>query len=368
MAPRLTLIVTFLFFSLVAIAGESARELFKFAKYNYDQGEYQKALDFINQAINVESDYTSAYLLRAEICLKLGNYKSAIEDASRIIDSEGTTSALITNSYMIRGEAYYHQTQYQLSLRDLLTCVNIEPGNAKAHFLIGLVHLGNANLFPALESFDKSIKFDQQQAEYYYYRAQVKVDLFKPIPGTDTYDGIMSDIQSAQTLNAADHRSYDLKCKMLKLNAERQKDIYLAELDKTIELFPAQAEFYGQRGMAQVLDYKFVSAIDDFSMAINLAGPDESLLRNRALCYHNLGQYHNAVKDYNEAIELMIKAFQATDDKSTKSLLGETLVMRGRTFEAAGQPDNACEDFYNAAKLGSKNGLNNYRRNCNVYN
>ncbi len=365
--PRLTLILTFLLISYAVTATESARELFKFAKFSFEDGEYQKAISYVNQAIAIESTYSSAYVLRAEIYLKLGNYKLAIEDASRIIDTEATTSALTSNSYLLRGAAYFYLNQYRAALTDLAACVNVEPENARAYYFTGLIHINNTVLFPALENFDNAIKYDQQQGEYYYFRAKVKSDLFKPIPGTVTYNEIMDDIQSAQNLNAADYRSYDLKCKMLRLNAEHQKEIYLAELDKTIELFPDQSEFYGQRGMAQVLDYKFVAALEDFSMAMKLGGPDESLLRNRALCYHNLGQYHNALKDYNESIELMIKVFQATDDKSTKNKLAETLVMRGRTFEAAGQPDNACDDFYNAAKLGSKNGLNNYRRNCNVY-
>jgi len=368
LALRLPLIITFLIFTFAASATESARELFKFAKFSLEEGEYQKALNYVNQAIAVESTYSSAYVLRAEIYLKLENYKLVIEDASRIIDAEGTTSALTSNSYLLRGEAYYYLNRHKASLSDLITCVNIEPENARAYYVMGLIHIENIALFPALDDFDNAIKYDQQQADYYYYRAQVKADLFKPIPGTATYNEIMADIQSAQTLNTTDHRSYDLKCKMLKLNAEHQKEIYLAELNKSIDLFPAQAEFYGQRGMAQVLDYKFVAALEDFSMAMKLGGPDESLLRNRALCYHNLGQYNNALKDYNESIELMIKVYQNTDDKSAKNKLAETLVMRGRTFEAAGQPDNACDDFYNAAKLGSKNGLNNYRRNCNVYN
>lgn len=155
---------------------------------------------------------------------------------------------------------------------------------------------------------------------------------------------------------------------MLRLNSTKTKNIYIEELSKSIDLFPDQADFYAQRGMANILNYSFEEALSDLNQAISLDAVNELNLRNRAICHHNLGHYGAAIDDFTSSIDLLIKKYQDDQQAGSKNLLAETLVLRGRTYQEMRSPDDACLDFYNAAKLGSKTGLNNYRRNCNVYN
>ena len=146
---------------------------------------------------------------------------------------------------------------------------------------------------------------------------------------------------------------------MLKLNETNARELYIEELTRTIELFPEEADFYAQRGMARILEYEFTDALADLDKAIAFNGANGLTLRNRALCHHNLSNYPAAIKDYSNSIDLLIVQFQSDQAKSSKKMLAETLVMRGRTFQQLGNHDEACTDFSNAAKLGSKTGLNN---------
>jgi len=349
-------------------ANDSAREFFKFAKFSYDANEYDKALVFINKAIDIDPDYLNGLILRADINFKLQNYYAIISDVNQVLKLDEQTTSWHGHVYTLRGTSHYFINKPDKAASDFRQALSSNPENEMAHFYLGLMAYNKHSYFQALEHFDQAIMSNSQNYEYYFYRAKTKIDNYNPIPGTPTFDNIMADIDQAINLNPEDHRSYKLRCNMLKLNEKKARETYMDELSKSIELFPQQADLYAQRGMARILDYKFVDALSDLDKAIAFSGSNGLTLRNRALCHHNLSNYTAAVQDYTSSIELLINKFQQEESKSAKKMLAETFVMRGRTYQQLSNPDDACSDFYNAAKLGSKTGLNNYRRNCNVYN
>ncbi len=360
--------IALLFFTLSAFSmQDGAREYFKFAKFNFDNKDYNKALDYINKAIEIDPNYQNGYILRAEISYKLGDFDAVIRDITRVVDSKEHSTSLMARPYLLRGTAFFNLGDITKALSDVERCLALDPDNAGAYFLQGQILYKQNDTFEALESLDRAITLDADNQEYYYYRALVKIDHYKPIPGTKTYENIMTDIKLATALDPNDYRPYELKCKMLKLKVEKDKETYINELTNAINLFPDKAEFYAQRGMARVLDYDFSSAYDDFTKAIKLDPENEVNYRNRGLCLHNVNKYSRAIDDYTHAIDLMIRKFKQNQTKNQKKLLAETLVMRGRSYAAMRDNANACNDYYNAAKLGSKTGLNNYRKNCNVY-
>jgi tetratricopeptide (TPR) repeat protein len=156
---------------------------------------------------------------------------------------------------------------------------------------------------------------------------------------------------------------------MLKLDEDYDKEAFVEELGTMIEKFPEQAAFYSERGMLKVLMNRSKEAISDFTKAIHLDKDDEDNYRNRGLCFHNLQKYQLALNDYSKAIDLLVKKLQPTQYSSTtKKALSESYNLRGMANKLNGDSDLACDDYYNAAKLGSKAGLNNYRKNCNVFN
>jgi tetratricopeptide (TPR) repeat protein len=347
---------------------ESAREYFKFAKFSYDARDYVKALDYINKAIELEPDYTNGLMLRVEINKEFKNYHAMIPDANRIIIVDNQAISLLSQTHLLRGIAFFYTGNYEKASSDFKMAISMNSGIAEAYFYQGLIAYHYSSHFQALEFFDLAIQKEGNNSEYYFYRANLKMEYFQPLPNTPAFDHTMADIIKSIDLNPGDHRAYKLKCDMLKRNLTTARELYIEELTKTIELFPDQAEFYAQRGTAKILDHDFVAALVDLNKAISFDESNELIIRNRALCHHNLRHYRLAINDYTAALDLMIARYQQEQDKNYKKVLAETLVMRGRTYEQMTNPDNACTDFYNAAKLGSKIGLNNYRRSCNVFN
>lgn len=349
-------------------ATESAREYFKFAKFSYDERDYSKALNYINKAIELEPDYTNGLILRAEINLKLRNYPAMVPDLSRILKQENLAISIKSDAHGLLGVSYFNTMNLEKALTEFNHSLRLNEANARSQFYMGRLHYEAGRFFQALECFDLAIKYDAGNYECLYYRSKLRLEYFKPMAGTELFDQIMTDTQKSIDLNPEDHRAYKLKCDLMKLNADAARDAYISELTKSIELFPDQADFYAQRGIAKMMEYDFKAALNDINQAIAFAGISEQNLRNRALCYHNLNNLPLAINDYSTAIDLIIARYQKQPDNVTKKLLADTFLMRGRSYERMSNPDDACADFYNAAKLGSKTAFNYYRRNCNVYN
>ncbi len=359
----------FVCLSFFEVHSESAREYFKFAKFSLDEREYSKALDYINKAIELEPNYVSGILLRAEINFTLSEFDNVISDVTRAFSLDEQANNTMADFHLLRGSAYLKLNNPTNALKDINFSIGINPKNAQAYFLKGLINSENAIYFEAVENFDQAIKLDADVSEYYYKRAELKKLYYKPIPGTRIYESIMTDIQICANLNPNDFRPYELKCDMLKLDASFSKADFINEMDAAIDKFPLQAKFYSERGMARVLSDQYGAALSDFTQAIQLDINDEANYRNRGLCFHNMRKYQLALNDYSKSIDILIKKYNVSSaDESIKKVLGQTFNMRGMTNQLNGNSDLACEDFYKAAKLGSKPGLNNYRRSCNVYN
>ncbi|MCG8311239.1 MAG: tetratricopeptide repeat protein [Cytophagales bacterium] len=367
--PRKLTLLFFLVFCTSIARAESAREYFKFAKFSFDSEDYYKALEYVNRAIEVDPKYVSGFLLRAEINFSLNDFIEVVDDITYAFNLDENANKTMAEFHLLRGDAYLNLNDYSKALDDIDYCLRLNPRNARAHYLKGMINIGHSKMFAALESLDQAIKLDSDESEYYYQRAELKKMHFRPLPGTKTYESIMSDIKVAIALDPDDHRPYKLKCDMRKLDEKYSKNDLIEELDTYINYFPETSAFYSERGLAKVLNNQYKEALSDFTMAIQLDENNESNYRNRGLCFHNMSKYQLALNDYSKSIDILIKKYQASEnDDSIKKLLSQTLNMRGMTNEFNGNSDLACEDYYKAAKLGLKAGLNNYRKNCNVFN
>src|SRR3954471_4245447 len=74
-------VITFLFACITALAvsQNSAQEFYKSAMINDQQKDYPAALQDLENAINQNPDYDSAYCLEGFINYKMGEYKLAVK-------------------------------------------------------------------------------------------------------------------------------------------------------------------------------------------------------------------------------------------------------------------------------------------------
>ncbi len=364
---KLTLIL-FLFTISVAIYAETPREYFKVAKYNFDNGEYNKALVFVNRAIDSDPKYISSLLLRADINYNLKNFKEVIDDITLVFNIDEAREKSLSEYYLLRGKAYRELDFVNNALNDIDYSLTLNPSNSLALYAKAKIKHENKNFTEAIRYLSKAITIDPSNSDLYYLRAESKVKLYKPLPGTKIYDGILADIKLSIALNKEQFKAYKLRCTMLKRDNQLDKNYFISELNAYIKIFPDRSDFYSERGKANVLIGNFNYALADFSKAIELDGANEINYRNRGMCYHNLNRYNQAIHDLSKSVEILIsKLNENRGSKSLTKALSQTFNMRGLAYKLNNNPSEACEDFKNAAKLGSKSGLNNYRRSCNVF-
>lgn len=365
---RLIIVVCWLLVLPDMSLAESAREYFKFAKFSYESSDYPKALDFINRAIQEDPTYVSGFLLRAKIYYELNEFDEVIDDVSKAFELDKNAEKSMAEFHLLRARAYYNMGNYQYALNDVNISLRLKQDDDEAHFLKAMLQADKKIYFEALDELDDAIKINSQNPEYFYQRAVISNIHFHPLPQTATYKKVLADIDKSIELNPLDYRPYQLKCDMLKLDEHYNKQDLINELNEYVERFPDQSDFYAERGIAKVLNNNYSEALSDFTRAIHLDETNETNYRNRGLCFHNIKKYQLALNDYTKSIDLLIKKYNALQkNESVKKLLAQTFNMRGMSNQLNGNSDLACEDYYSAAKLGSKAGLNNYRKNCNVF-
>ena len=126
MVKNLTLFF-FLYFFAASTFAESAREYFKFAKFSYESEEYIKALDFVNKALDVDPNYISGFLLRAEINYRLQEFNEVIDDITLAFNLDENASKTMAEFHLLRADAYVNINNLNKALSDINYSIRLNP-------------------------------------------------------------------------------------------------------------------------------------------------------------------------------------------------------------------------------------------------
>ena len=151
-----------------------------------------------------------------------------------------------------------------------------------------------------------------------------------------------------------------------------QPEAALADLDRAIELNPALPKAYNNRGNAKHALDRHEEAIADYSRAIELNPTYAIAYNNRGIVKHTLNRYEEAIADYSRAIELnptyaiaynnrgnakhaLDRHEEAITDYSRAIALDPTLVLaynnRGNAKHALDRHEEAIADYSRAIEL-----------------
>jgi tetratricopeptide (TPR) repeat protein len=350
----------------VAYGQESAREMFKFAKFKFDKGEYTVALNLVNKALAYDKTYPSAYFLRADVNFRLGDYGGVVSDINTALDLTRSQSASAPEYQLLRARAYLNLEAWDKAEEDLELLFAGTEEYADAHYARALIRRRGGDLGGALEDLDRAILMRADQAGYHELRARIREALLPPFASEEHYRNILGDLNVAVALEP---ENYDFLAYRSRISLRcRLRNEAVADLSRMIALKPGEAGAYAERGLLHMQDSRFDLAVQDFSQSIRIDPGDYRSYRNRAICQHNLERQKAALPDYNQAIALMSREIQeAQPAKSLQELLADTHILRGHCLNLLGQQDDACQDFLRAFNLGNKKGLNYHRKYCGVY-
>jgi tetratricopeptide (TPR) repeat protein len=255
---------------------------------------------------------------------------------------------------------------YANAKKDFEKCMIMESNNDQVYYYKGLLALETLNSYDAIDAINDAIKYDAGVPDYYALRAKIKIKFSNPVPNSEDYESIMSDINVAIALAPDNHEYFLIRSDFL--NSMGDFDAALNDYNTVIKLSPKKEEAYTERGVIKMNNYDYRSAALDFTKSIIINPEDERNYRFRGLCYNNLNNLTDAFKDFTKSIDLLNLELNSTSSiELIKSKLGETYLLRGHCLNLMGNNAQACRDFLFAHNLGIKKGLNYYRKFCGIY-
>ena len=166
------------------------------AWYNFSQAEtglknYRRALEYLDRAIQLNSEMTKAYFDRALLYKKLGEKERAIEDYNQVLKIQG--KSFYSQALLNRGLTKKMAGDFEGALADLNHIIEEYPDNAELYKNRGNLYLlfNYHNL--ALADYTKAIQLDPNFAEAYYNRGLTHLILL------DNYSGCQ-DLKESATL------------------------------------------------------------------------------------------------------------------------------------------------------------------------
>ena len=121
---------------------------------HWSKGEYEKAIECYDKAIELNPQQTSAYLNRGVVYNVMGNYDRAIQDYDRAIELEPTS----VSGYGNRGNTYTINGNYDRAVQDYSRAIELDPLSVNDYGGRGTAYGRKGDYGRALQDFDQAIK------------------------------------------------------------------------------------------------------------------------------------------------------------------------------------------------------------------
>lgn len=301
-------------------------------KARRELGEYDAALADFDQVIEKFPPFASAYLDRGGCFFMKLDYQAAIADFDRAIAIHRHFVALpkgleLALAYTDRASAYYQLGDYQVALADVNKAIEVYPQLTPAHELKekikkkasasindpvaqarsrstpaesaeeytkkGWALSENDKLVDALVQFTKAIERNPTNPNYYYGRGVANAK-FRRFPEA------LADLNMALALEPRFPAA--LAERGLVYVEQKQYEQALLDYNKAIELDPNYATAHINKGSLYALQGKWTSAVESLDKGISL-GPIAVAYFNRARAHEELGQYQQAISDFQMCLK-----------------------------------------------------------------
>ncbi|KAI9332143.1 hypothetical protein DFJ73DRAFT_64411 [Zopfochytrium polystomum] len=254
-------------------------------------GRTNESLEAFTSAIEVNQNFTEAYLGRGNVYASVGNITAAMRDYARVLHADPKcTEAYINMGYAMQSEGFYQKawSLFTMAIATDPRCTSALEGRA-------VVHLTMKNCFGALVDISKAIEIQPDNAEYLANRAVI-------------YQSLNDNIQALHDNKAA-----------IKLNPEyglahfNAANLYFSQgrweqalqfYTKVVDLDPNDAAAFLNRGITKAQLNRLDEAVEDMNMAAKLNPESVEVFFNRAQLCQKMGQYDAADRDYTRVIHL----------------------------------------------------------------
>ncbi|MBI4615033.1 MAG: tetratricopeptide repeat protein [Planctomycetes bacterium] len=256
-----------------------------------EQGDLAGAVADFTRAIQLDQDFTMAYVNRGIARREQGDLAGAIADHTQAIEIDPTLPAAYSN----RGSARHAQGDLAGASADFTRAIELAPGFAPAYVNRGSLRNEQGDLAGAIADYTRAIELDPDFAMAYNNRGNAKWaqrDLAGAI--ADYTRAIELDPDFAMAYVSRGVARYD----------QRDFNGAIADYTRAIELDPEHAAAYNGRGFARHAEGDLAGAVADFTRAIELDQRFSEAYNNRGAARRDQGDLPGAIADCTRAIEL----------------------------------------------------------------
>lgn len=359
LAP-VSLVALFLVHFVSSAQAQDATELVKDARTAYDDGDYDKTIAILNDAIALDATFAGAYSLRGRAhnekeefteavndfdeALRLdpslmltrghrawahyglGDLPRCIDDCEELLRRDPQSGA----SYAMRAECYLDMQEFEKALDDACHAIRLGSRHAQIYAARGRAAIGVGKLNDAAADFSRAIELDQNNVQYAKWAAAA----WNEVGATE------------QALAAAEHvcqldptqEPFLCQIRAQYHNRAGERDEARAEATNSIELAPGELRGYVCRAEILCSQGDYESALQDCQRIFDLSPPSSLPYQIRGHVYLGLGQHESAIADLTEALRLEPKSFTA-------------YTYRARAYAATGKYREAIEDCLSFRRL-----------------
>jgi tetratricopeptide (TPR) repeat protein len=285
-----SLIILFLF-ALILISCDT--ELDKKGRYllkgneKFKSNDFKGAIDFYSEAIKIDENYKDAFINRALVFQKLNKLDAAIQDYTRILESDPTDSLILFQ----RGLALLDNGENYKGLNDANALLNLSSVNWQAFLLQGLSFEKLKEYPQAIAAFSKGIEINEANADlltnlgtiYYYQKNYTKAEeLLSKAAEINPKEG---NIYNVKSLIAFENNDFDQALKWVNI---------------AIEINAENPFYYNNKGLYLIYLNQLDPAIENINFSIKLFPKNDYALRNKGIYYYYKKDFESAFKYLND--------------------------------------------------------------------
>ena len=347
----------------------SQEKLQKFATDLMQAKSPQDMLKAIDEIIKIRPQDANIYTLKSQILQQQGNFKGAVEAINKAISLDPQNA----NYYRIRAEQEFAMQNFPMAERDFTAAAQLS-GKADNYYNRAITNLNLGNYAAANQDFKKAQNLykkegnllaanQAQNVSKMLTQNMPKQNTKSPSKKGETSKKSQTENKNTQAINDAITSKISQSLKHFS-QSETLKDFQdlLPQGDKAL---PSLEELLSQQDIKPKITKKDVvqgTALESLSKAKQLIAKkdfdgakqvldkaiedfpkDDSLLYNRAQANYAQGNYKEAFKDLDKALEMNPKNYQAASAK-------------GDMLQSAGQTDQAKKAYQEAAKMAEEKG------------
>ena len=273
----------------------TADDYFYLGVKSHQQGDYEKAREFYDQALTRDSQNVGVHNNRGLAKAAQKDYPGALADYDEALRLDPQSVKVYNN----RGLAKAAQEDYPGALADYDEALRLDPQNAGAYHNRGSARAAQEDYPGALADYDAALRLDPQAAKAYNNRGSARA-------AQKDYPGALADYDAALRLDPQYAGAYNNRG----LTKAAQKDYpgALADYDAALRLDPQNAGAYNNRGSARAAQKDYPGALADYDCAIEWNPAYARAYNNRCAANVSLDRITEAREDCETALALAQEA------------------------------------------------------------